>query len=249
MRIFLAGATGVIGRRAVRLLVEVATRSLPSPGGRAAPGRCAPWAPSRGGHAYDAAVLAKAVQDAAPDAIIHQLTDLRTGDLQANAALRRFGTRNLVDAALATGVPRVVAQSIAWAYEGGDDPAGEQISLDLGAPEPRQTTVRGIVDLEEAVHQAPEWVVLRYGLLYGPDTWFAPAACVARTPVLDGWLPVLTSAASCTWTTRRRLPWRLWRGRAARSTSAMTNPRPARVGVRLLPRGGRATTARSHEPA
>ncbi|WP_207939189.1 NAD-dependent epimerase/dehydratase family protein [Actinomadura darangshiensis] len=89
------------------------------------------------------------------------------------------GTRNLVDAALAAGVRRIVAQSIAWAYEGGPDPADESTPLDLDAPASRKTTVDGVLALENAVRELPEWVVLRYGLLYGPDTWYTPGGLMA----------------------------------------------------------------------
>jgi nucleoside-diphosphate-sugar epimerase len=93
--------------------------------------------------------------------------------------MRRTGTRNLVDAALAAGVRRIVAQSIAWAYEGGPDPADESTPLDRTAPAPRKTTIDGVAALENAVSELPEWVVLRYGLLYGPGTWYAPGARMA----------------------------------------------------------------------
>ena len=67
----------------------------------------------------------------------------------------------------------MIAQSIAWAYAPGDGPAGETAGLDLGAGPPRDVTIRGVAALEHAVAEAPEWVVLRYGLLYGPGTWYA----------------------------------------------------------------------------
>ena len=105
---------------------------------------------------------------------MHQLTDLAGGSAPANAAVRIHGTRNLVDAAKAAGVCRIVVQSIAWAYEPGDEPAGEDVALDVGAPPPRATTIEGIAALEGAARELPEWVVLRYGLLYGPGTWYAP---------------------------------------------------------------------------
>jgi nucleoside-diphosphate-sugar epimerase len=75
----------------------------------------------------------------------------------------------------AAGARRIVAQSIAWVYAPGDDPADGQVPLDLDAQEPRRTTVLGIAALEDAVQELPEWVVLRYGLLYGPGTFFARA--------------------------------------------------------------------------
>ncbi|MCO1656280.1 NAD-dependent epimerase/dehydratase family protein [Pseudonocardia humida] len=175
MRILLAGATGVVGRRLVPLLVAgghdvtaLTRRPERAAGLRAAGARPAVV------DVRDAAALAEAVRAAAPDVVVHQLTDLAAGDLAANAALRVAGTRVLVDAALAAGARRIVAQSIAWAYAGGDGPADEDTPLDLDAPEPRRTTVRGVAALEDAVREAPEWVLLRYGMFYGPGTWFAP---------------------------------------------------------------------------
>jgi nucleoside-diphosphate-sugar epimerase len=174
-RILLAGATGVVGRRLVPLLVgsghhvtALTRRPERVPELRAA------GADPAVVDVRDAAALGAAVRDIAPEVVVHQLTDLGSADLAANAELRVTGTRNLVDAALAAGARRVVAQSIAWAYAGGDSPADEDTPLDLDAPEPRATTVRGVAALEAAVREAPEWVVLRYGMFHGPGTWFAP---------------------------------------------------------------------------
>jgi nucleoside-diphosphate-sugar epimerase len=175
VRILLAGSTGVVGRRLVPLLVAdghhvtALTRR---------PERLAALR-TTGAHPVvadvrDADALATTVHDAAPEVVLHQLTDLGTGDLAANAALREVGTRNLVDAAVAAGARRIIAQSITWAYVGGDGPADEDTPFDFDAPGPRGATVRGVAALEAAVLAAPEWVVLRYGTLYGPQTWLAP---------------------------------------------------------------------------
>jgi nucleoside-diphosphate-sugar epimerase len=174
MRVFLAGATGVIGRSLVPALVA---------GGHQVTGLVRREAQigalkAQGAEAvltdvYDAAALTAAVIAARPDVVMHQLTDLGRGNFAANSAIRKTGTRNLVDAALAAGARRVIAQSIAWAYEGGDSPAVEGTPLDLGAPMPRQATVEGVAALERIVAELPEWVVLRYGTLYGPGTWYS----------------------------------------------------------------------------
>ena len=76
------------------------------------------------GDVFDADGVRRAVALAAPDVVMHQLTDLKGGNRQANSEMRVTGTRNLVDAALAAGVRRVVAQSIAWAYAAGDGSGG-----------------------------------------------------------------------------------------------------------------------------
>jgi nucleoside-diphosphate-sugar epimerase len=185
MHVFLAGATGVLGRRIVPLLVAeghrvtALTRTTDGATALAAAGAAPALA-----DVYDAEALTRAVRDASPDVVMHQLTALGDGDLKANARIRVTGTRVLVDAALRAGVRRIVAQSIAWAYEPGDKPADEATPLDVSAPEPRRTTVGGVSALETAVRELPEWVVLRYGLLYGPGTWYAPdgrMAVLART--------------------------------------------------------------------
>lgn len=129
---------------------------------------------------FDRDGLAAALGDARPDAVIHQLTDLGAGDTAANARLRAEGTCNLVDAARDAGVRRLVAQSIAWAYAPGEGPAREGEPLDVGAPPPRRTTVEGVVALERAVAAMDVGVVLRYGVLYGPGTWYAPGGSVAE---------------------------------------------------------------------
>ena len=181
MRVFLAGATGVIGRRVVPSLVERG-HSVTGLVRRAAD---ADWLRGLGasavvGDVFDADGLRRAVGLAAPDVVMHQLTDLKGGNFLANSEMRRTGTRHLVDAALTAGVRRVVAQSIAWMYEAGEVPAAEDVPLDLGADGSRLRTVKGVAALEAAVREAPEWVVLRYGLLYGPGTWYARDGLMAE---------------------------------------------------------------------
>ncbi|MFI5697629.1 NAD-dependent epimerase/dehydratase family protein [Kribbella sp. NPDC051586] len=175
MRIFIAGATGVIGRRLVPLLVadghEVTALSRRSQ---------VPGVTTVQGDVYDAAALRELVAAARPDVVMHQLTDLTSRDFARNGRIRREGTRNLVDAALAAGVRRVISQSVAWAYEPGDAPADESTPLDAhSADESRRGMVGAVAALEEITAEAPEWVVLRYGMLYGPDTWYTKGALMA----------------------------------------------------------------------
>jgi nucleoside-diphosphate-sugar epimerase len=169
MRILLAGSTGVLGRRLEPLLTATGHEVI----GLARNGPVAV-------DVLDREAVAAAVRDARPDVIMHQLTSLSSRDFAANSRLRRIGTRNLVDAAQASGVRRIIAQSIAWAYEPGPEPATERTPLDLDAPEPRHTTVGGIATLDSAVREAPEWVVLRYGTLYGPTTWLTRGGLMAQ---------------------------------------------------------------------
>ena len=177
MRIFLAGATGAIGRQLVPMLVgaghEVTgtTRSreraeaLERSGARAAVV-----------DAYDAQAVQGAMSASRPDVVIHQLTDLRLGfgpeELAKNSRLREIGTRNLVDAALGSGARRMVAQSGAWLYSAGPLPHDETHPLRTPTPAPEDASLRAIVELERLVTQTPgvEGVVLRYGFFHGPGT-------------------------------------------------------------------------------
>lgn len=159
MRVFLAGATGVLGVRLVPLLVEAGhavagvTRSPAKTDNLRALGAkpvvC---------DVFDAVALRAAVVSFAPDAVMHQATDLPDDPRRfhehaaSNNRIRREGTRNLLAAAQAAGTVRhFVAQSVAW------QPAG-----DAGA---------AVEALERAVLEQGG-VVLRYGRLYGPGTYY-----------------------------------------------------------------------------
>jgi nucleoside-diphosphate-sugar epimerase len=131
---------------------------------------------------FDREALQQAVERAAPEVIVHQLTDLAAGldpkvqdeTLKRNARLRREGTANLVQAARAVGAKRLIAQSIAWAYARKASPWREDDPLDVGATGLRAISVRdGVVPLEKAVLDQGDFegLVLRYGQLYGPGTW------------------------------------------------------------------------------
>jgi nucleoside-diphosphate-sugar epimerase len=176
MRILIAGGTGVLGRRVVPLLlaaghdVTVLARN-PQRAAAVLP----PLATVVAADALDPGAVAAAVRGATPDLVMHQLTDLSGGSAAANARLRVDGTRNLVDAALAAGVERFVAQSIAWCYEPGAGPADEAVPLDAVSTNPaRRVTVDAVVSLETETARLPRGVVLRNGLLYGPGTWYSP---------------------------------------------------------------------------
>lgn len=179
MRVFVAGATGAVGRRLVPLLLGAGHHVVGtsrSPEGIA-------WLRGLGAGAAQVDVLEpesvrRAVLEAAPDAVIHQLTDLSGADGAANNRIRHEGTRHLVDAARAAGVERIVAQSIAWVYAPGDEPADESVPLDTDPAQPRAGTVAGVRALEETAGELGTAVLLRYGILYGPGTWYAPGGAV-----------------------------------------------------------------------
>ena len=121
----------------------------------------------------DADAATEAVAAAKPDVIIHQLTSLPDRlepsllqeALQRNAEIRDVGTRNLCKAAIMVGAKRLITQSIAFAYQPGPAPFGEDWALDPKA--------WGVISLEkQATSGNFTGVVLRYGHFYGPDTGF-----------------------------------------------------------------------------
>jgi nucleoside-diphosphate-sugar epimerase len=181
MRIFLAGAGGAIGRRLTPLLLAAGhkvagtTRSKEKAAAIEALGAEAVVV-----DVFDVEALARAVKAAAPDVLMHQLTDLPFAPgtprydeaLERNARLRVAGTRNLADTAKAAGVRRMISQSIAFVYAPGDGVRVETDPLDVAASGSRKRTVDGVVALERTTLEMPEGVVLRYGYLYGPGTWY-----------------------------------------------------------------------------
>jgi nucleoside-diphosphate-sugar epimerase len=158
MRIFLAGASGVIGQRLIPRLVQAGhvvgglTRS-PSKSGLlshlgAEPILC---------DVFDREALIQAVRDFKPDVVLNELTDLPDDAAQIseladlNARIRTEGTRNLIEAARRSGSPKILAQSVAWQLPDGPD-------------------ARAVAELERSV-LAEGGVVLRYGQFYGPGTY------------------------------------------------------------------------------
>jgi len=188
VRIFLAGASGVIGRRLLPLLMSAGhavtgtTRSRGKAGDLEARGVASVVV-----DVFDAGALRDAVVTARPDVVIHQLTDLPdvldpallAVVLARNARLRIEGTANLVAAAGAAGARRLIAQSIAFAYAAGPEPHGEGDPIASGEGDaPGTITARGVRALETAVLEARDidGIVLRYGRLYGSGTWNTPNA-------------------------------------------------------------------------
>ncbi|MCF9001450.1 NAD-dependent epimerase/dehydratase family protein [Pseudomonas syringae] len=180
-KVFVAGASGVIGKALLKLLVAAgysvygATRRTEKVKDIEATGATAVVV-----DVYDAERLNEELVRIQPWAVIHQLTDLPRGlspELMAkavenNARIRTEGTRNLVAAARAAGAARLIAQSIAWAYRPGDTPYLETCPLDVEAQGSRGISVGGVAALEQQVLSEPalNGTVLRYGQLYGPDT-------------------------------------------------------------------------------
>ncbi len=192
MRVFVAGASGALGRPLIPQLVAAghdvtgSTRSEE----RAAAIRAA-GARAVVCDALDAAALRAAVTEAAPEVVIHQLTalpdrfDPRDDEMYyPTNRLRSEGTRNLIEAARSAGARRLVWQSIAFAYAPAPQPEvmGEEARLALRAPPPFGDGVRTIDEMERAVVGAEgfEGLVLRYGWFYGPGTYYADDGSVAN---------------------------------------------------------------------
>lgn len=158
MRIFLAGATGVIGSRLLPILcgaghdvagmTRTASKAESVSDCGAIPVVC---------DVYDIGALTSALLDFRPDLVMHQLTDLpddaaRIPELaEANSRIRTEGTRNLLASAHVSGAKRFLAQSIAW------------------TPPARGGAV--IEEHETAVLSAGG-VVVKYGQFYGPGTYY-----------------------------------------------------------------------------
>ncbi|PFT98335.1 dTDP-glucose 4,6-dehydratase [Bacillus thuringiensis] len=181
MKIFVAGATGVIGRSLLPMLIKnghivfAMIRNTSQVEVMKKVGAIPVIA-----DVFNRKAVFSVLEETNPDVVIHQLTSLSSWDFENNAKIRTKGTRNLVDAAKNVGVQKLIAQSISWAYEPGDTFATEKDSLHITASMPRQVTVNGILKLEKAVTELPESVILRYGTLYGPGTWYAENGLIAN---------------------------------------------------------------------
>jgi nucleoside-diphosphate-sugar epimerase len=159
VRIFMAGASGVIGVRLIPLLVA---------GGHTVAGMTrspqkAHMLSELGAESvvcdvFDADALTGAVTQFGPDVVLHELTDLpdRAEDIPKFAERSNYmlvrGTRNLLAAAAAAHAARVIAQSISWELPGENGRAA-------------------YAEHERAVLEA-DGVVIRYGQLYGPGTYY-----------------------------------------------------------------------------
>jgi hypothetical protein len=170
MRIFLAGASGVLGQRLIPRLVEAGhvvggmTRSsdkidlLRQLG--AEPVLC---------DVFDREALIGAVRDFAPDVVLNELTDLPDDVTQIgahadrNARIRTEGNQNLIEAARQSGSPKILAQTVAWQLPDGPD-------------------ALAVAELERSV-LAEGGVVLSYGQFYGPGTYNEQAPAEPRVHI------------------------------------------------------------------
>ncbi|HKP91837.1 MAG TPA: NAD(P)-dependent oxidoreductase [Thermoleophilaceae bacterium] len=188
MRVFVAGASGAIGRPLVRKLLDAGhqvtgmTRSEERAEALRAAGAEAVVA-----DALDAEAVRDAIVAAAPEALVHQLTDLPSEwqmrqQLGQTSRLRTEGTRNLLDGAAAAGARRFVAQSIAFIYSPKAPPAADEDAPTVAGTPGFGEAVDAVLELEHQVTTAEgiDGLALRYGFFYGPGTWFARGTKLAR---------------------------------------------------------------------
>jgi nucleoside-diphosphate-sugar epimerase len=184
MKVFVAGASGAIGRPLVRQLVEAGHEVT----GTTRREERARQIRSTGATAvvfdvFDAEALSAAVAAAAPEVVINQLTSLPQKYVPKKASfyeetdrVRDLGGRNLLAAARNVGARRFVTQSICFLYA----PEGEWVKDEdarpfLDAPGHFRHAVEVMIGHEQEVLGAEgiEGLVLRYGQFYGPGTHFA----------------------------------------------------------------------------
>jgi 2-alkyl-3-oxoalkanoate reductase len=185
MRLFVAGASGAVGRPLVPKLVAAGheVTGMTRSESRAEAVRRA-GAQAAVVDVFDADALRAAIEQARAEVIVHELTALperlnfRQKDVYAPTnRLRTEGTRNLLDAARAAGADRFICQSIAFAYRNeGSRVKGEADPLLDDAPGPFGSGVRALREMEAMVLGADgvEGLVLRYGFFYGPGTHYGP---------------------------------------------------------------------------
>ena len=188
MRVFVAGATGAIGRPLVRMLLEAGhevtgmTRSEERARALREAGAGAAVA-----DALDAEAVRSAIAAASPEAVVHQLTDLpqewrmKYGFGQTSR-LRTEGTRNLLDGAREAGARRFVAQSIAFIYSPKAPPVADEDAPTVAGSPGFGEAVDSVLELEHQVTTTEELdgLALRYGFFYGPRTWYARGTKLAR---------------------------------------------------------------------
>jgi nucleoside-diphosphate-sugar epimerase len=205
VRVFVAGATGAVGKRLVPLLIasghDVAAMTRTPEKERSLRALGAEPVVADG---LDRAAVIRAVTRSEPEAVVHEMTGL-TGE----TSLRRFdrvfaltnrlrteGTDHLLEAARAAGARRFVAQSYGnWNYERtGSSVKTEDDGLDPSPPANQRESLAAIRYLEQAVEgtEDVDGVALRYGNLYGPGTGFAEDGEIVsmvrrrRLPIIGG---------------------------------------------------------------
>ncbi len=186
MKVFLAGATGVIGARLVPLLravghdVVVMVRT-----GERARAFAGAGVTVVAADALDREAVRRAVGDSAPDSVVNMLTAIPqelnprrlARDFAVTNRLRTEGTRHLVEAAKGA---RIVSQGLAYAYQPAAGPANEDEPLwTRDTPKQFAPVLSALLELERSTIEAGGQV-LRFGHLYGPGTVYAADGSFAR---------------------------------------------------------------------
>lgn len=183
MKVLVAGATGVIGASLVPQLIaaghEVAEVSRAS-----------------GTDLLDRRAVHRAVQAAKPEAVVHMATAI-PAQINPKTMARQFGqtnrlrgegTRNLLDAAQEVGATRIITQGLAYAYEPGQGLADEDAPLWKRPPAQFAPVLAALEELEDRTRDA-KGLVLRFGHLYGPGSFFSPGGSYTRQ-VREGKFPI-----------------------------------------------------------
>lgn len=205
MRVFVAGASGVIGRLIVARLVRsghaVIGMTRSDEGARAL--RVLGAEPAVA-DALDAAAVGRAVLGARPEIVIEQLTalpqqytrDSMRRSLEANSRIRTVGGANVQSAAEKAGVRRYIAQSGSYYYTRGPGLATEDTDFAIDAPPLVTGGVQALAALERRVlgTRSLEGIILRYGFFYGPGTWYGTDGSVAEQ-VRHGEFPITGNGA------------------------------------------------------
>ena len=190
MRIFVAGASGAIGRPLIAELVrrghEVTGMTRSESGARDLADMGAAVARVS---AFDAAAVERALRDARAEVVIDELTSLPKDPSEMAAAapgdrkLRIEGGGNLHRAAMACGVRRYIQQASGFFLEPGGGLADESAGLAVDASPRVAASARAYAELEARVLNAGEMegVALRYGFFYGPGTWYHPDGACRRS--------------------------------------------------------------------
>ena len=200
MRVFVAGASGAVGKRLIPELVKAGHKVI----GMTRSAEKRELVQSIGAEhvaadALDRQAVLREVRRARPDVVVHEMTaipkvlNLRSFDREfaLTNKLRTEGTDNLLEAAQAAGARRFVAQSYAgWPYARvGGQIKTEEDPLDPDPPAAFRTSLAAIRHLEATVTQTPgiEGIALRYGSFYGPGTsgeWMLDQVRKHRLPIV-----------------------------------------------------------------
>jgi nucleoside-diphosphate-sugar epimerase len=190
MRVFVAGATGAIGLPLARALHTLGHQVIGMTRGGSGVDRLRELgAATCTADAFDAEAVLNAMEAAAPDVVIDQLTWLPADpadlleSLPDDTRLRRAGGANLLSAAKATGVGRYVIQSRGFYLDAPEGRlADETARLRYEAPGEIGKSARALGGYEEQVLATPSLdpVVMRYGFFYGPGTWYRPDGAIAE---------------------------------------------------------------------